>query len=205
MQASRHTRLLAALFFTVAGTSGAAEPAGSLLEAYERLQSSACVPEDFGVATPIEARVLRNLPYARAGLRFAAAELGALYASDGDWYRPARDRVLLSDVDAACVARLQRHERRLRAQLPIAPAVEAVLIADLAVFQGLRGGLRYPNQYREAWSRVEPGRWSWGFVDGGACGGDGSPEAAGDCAGLTVICEREAEAEAPRCELIWSG
>lgn len=203
MRASLHTSLLALLLFI--STNSAAEPTGSLLQAYEALQSSGCVPEDFGIATPIEARVLRNLPYARAGLRFASAELGALYASDGEWYRPVRDRVLLSDTEAACVVRLQRHERRLRAQLPIAPAVEAVLIADPRVFHGLREGLRYPNHYREAWSRAEPGRWSWGFVDGGACGGDGSPEAADDCAGLTVICHREAEAEVPRCELIWSG
>ena len=182
-----------------------AESSGSLPAEYRRLQEQGCVPERFGVATPIEARVLRNVPFAEAGLRFAALDLRALYAADGDWYRPQHDRVELDEADRLCVARLARHERRLRAQLPINPAVEAVLTADPAVLSRLREGLRYPNRYLGAWSRAEPDRWSWGFVDGDACGGDGSAAGEGDCAALTVSCEREAVGERPRCELIWSG
>jgi hypothetical protein len=56
----------------------------SLLEEYDRLLAAGCQLEQFDVATVIEARVLRNLPYARAGMWFASADLRTtLYASDG--------------------------------------------------------------------------------------------------------------------------
>lgn len=198
--------LAACTLAVLAQVSLAQDPVSrSLTAEYDRLLAGACIPEQFDVATPIEARILRNLPFARAGLRLASTELAGLYAEDGDWYRPEQDRVELDPVDQACVERLRRHERRLREQLPIDASVEAVLTRDAGVFWALREHARYPNRYRLAYSHQEAGYWSWGFQDGAACGGDGSPEAAGDCAGFAVICHLEEGDQRPVCELVMSG
>lgn len=186
-------------------SSASALDGASLPEEYDRLLAAGCQPEQFDVATAIEARVLRNLPYARAGMQFASVDLTTLYASDGAWYRPVQSEVTLAEPDRRCVERLRRHEAKVRGQLPIAPAVERVLTADATVFWALRRHARFPNQYRDAWSSSGPSSWSWGFVDGAACGGDGSLEAAGDCAGLTVICSAEEATAMPHCEVVQSG
>jgi len=196
-----------AVAFCAAGTV-AAEPAGSVAAEYDRLRESGCDPAAFAIATSVEARVLRNLPFARAGLRFRAAELAALYRADGDWYAPVLDTVELAADDQACVSRLLAHEQALRRQLPIDPAVEAVLVARPEVFWMLRKNTRYPNRYQGAFSGLQSGSWSWGFQDGAACGGDGSPESAGDCAGFAVLCSDTAGAGAPadiHCEWLEAG
>lgn len=197
------TRILAA---TLLQTSmAAAEVDTSISAEYDRLLASGCAPAQFDVATAIEARVLRNLPFARAGMRFVSAELTDLYAADGDWYRPAYDQVSLTEEDRNCIERLRQHELGLRAQLPIDAAVEAVLTRDPEVFRALRKHTRYPNAYRRAFSQSDEGSWSWGFVDGAACGGDGSAEAADDCAGIAIVCNAEADETTPRCDLILAG
>jgi hypothetical protein len=182
-----------------------AEVDDSIAAEYDRLLAQGCVPAAFDVATAIEARVLRNLPFARAGLRFASAELTELYAADGDWYQPEHPRVVLDRNDQACVERLQLHEVVLRRQLPIDAPVEAVLTRDPAVFWSLRRHSRYPNQYRNARSRIDEVSWAWSFVDGAACGGDGSPEAVDDCAGVAIICSVDEEDSLPRCEVVLAG
>lgn len=205
-QQSRSWRVLLTVSALALAPLATAETDRTLPEEYERLMTSGCDPERFDVATAIEARVLRNLPFAMAGQRLASPELVALYSANGDWYRPEQARVELSETDRNCVGRLHRHERRLREQLPIDAAIEAVLTRDAGVFWSLREHARYPNAYRNAWSHQDGEQsWSWGFVDGAACGGDGSPEAAEDCAGFTVVCHRDGESAALVCELIQSG
>jgi hypothetical protein len=176
---------------------------------YARLVAEGCDPVKFGIATAIEARVLRNVPYAVAGQRFDSEELRAIYAADGAWYQPKARRVGIGKQDASCVARLGRHEALVRKQLPIDKAVEAVLTRDPKVFWGLRDDASYPNRYRKASSRKSAHEWSWGFEDGGACGGDGSPESADDCSGLTVMCSLPEEGArdwaALQCDLLWAG
>ncbi len=177
----------------------------SIAAEYDRLLATGCVPAAFDVATAIEARVLRNLPFARAGLRFASADLTELYVADGDWYQPAHPRVVLDETDQACVERLRLHEVVLREQLPIDAAVEAVLTRDPDVFWSLRRHTRYPNQYRNARSWLDELSWTWSFVDGAACGGDGSPEAADDCAGVAIVCSADEDNPTPRCEVVLAG
>lgn len=112
---------------------------GFIPAAYRALRDSGCNPDRAGVATPIEARVLRNVPGALAGTRVRDEDLAQLYESDGDWYRPGNLRaVALARADAACVAALGEHEDRLRAQTRLDARVEATLTASLAVFRGLR-------------------------------------------------------------------
>jgi hypothetical protein len=115
-------------------SSACAQDGASLLEEYDRLLAAGCHPKQFDVATVIEARVLRNLPYARAEMRFASADRRTLYARDNAWYRPVQAEVSLEEPDRRCVERLRRHEAKVREQLPIAPAVERVLTADANVF-----------------------------------------------------------------------
>ncbi|MBN2799724.1 MAG: YARHG domain-containing protein, partial [Deltaproteobacteria bacterium] len=76
---------------------------------------------------PIVARVLRNAPFAQAGRTFSSPELTALYAADGGWYHPAGEGRSLSASDAACVAKLKRHEERLRRVVCVDPQSEAVI------------------------------------------------------------------------------
>lgn len=200
--------MLAGSLWIHADATAAGNEDATLLVDFERLLAQGCDPAGFGIATALQARALRNLPYARAGLRFRAAELAALYRQDGDWYRPRTEQVKIEAQELACVQRLQQHERKLRHQLPIEDAVESVLIAQLQVYQWLRDHLRYPNHYRGAYSAQQPGSWTWGFQDGAQCGGDGNPESAEDCAAYSVICTQTTNEDpnaAPSCEFIQAG
>src|SRR5690606_4672797 len=112
---------------------------GFIPAAYRALRDSGCHPDRAGVATPIEARVLRHVPHALAGTTVRDQDLAQLYASDGDWYRPGSARAAALDpVDAACVTALRAYEDRLRAQIQLDERVEATLTGSLAVFRGLR-------------------------------------------------------------------
>ncbi len=184
-------------------TDASSEVLARIHAEYDDLLAANCDPQVQRIATPIEARVLRNLPYALAGHRFQSSELARLFAQDGQQNsEPSAGQ--LGERDRACVARLARHERELRQQIPIDPQVEAVMIAVPEVFFGLRSEAIEPGRYRDAVSRRAPGEWSWMIRDSGACGGDGDPQEAETCATLSVICTASAD-EVPECQLIWAG
>lgn len=78
------------------------------------------------VRTPIEARVLRNLPYAVRGYVFKSPELTALYAADGGWYTPnPAAKMTFNAKEGACIKALKAHEAKLRAMMPWPKAWEA--------------------------------------------------------------------------------
>lgn len=120
-----------------AGRAGSS--AGAIPAAYRALVDAGCDPERAGISTPIEARVLRNVPYAVAGRPFKSPELARLYASDGTWYQAGADgKIELTGADAACVATLKKHEDRLRKHAKLDAKVEAALTASPQIFHGLR-------------------------------------------------------------------
>ncbi len=132
---------------TAAPPTGAPPPAatqavpaatGPIRQAYESLLAT-CASGALPVWTPMEARILRNTPYAVAGLRFTDADLTAVFSADGGWYRPTTDTPRpLGEVDAACVAALAARERSLRSSWPVPADFEARMVRDHAVFIFLR-------------------------------------------------------------------
>jgi hypothetical protein len=120
-------------------SGGAGQKRGAIVDAYRALADSGCDPKRAGVATPIEARILRNVPFALAGKPFESQELARLYRSDGAWYRPSADsKVKLAGADGACAAALKKHEQSLRKSVKLDPRVEAVLTGSPEIFRGLR-------------------------------------------------------------------
>ncbi len=111
---------------------------GPIRAAYEALRAT-CASGELPVWTPMEARILRNTPYAIAGLRFTDPGLVAVFSADGGWYRPTVDAPQpLAPVDAACVAALAAREQALRGAWALPAEVEARMIRDHALFQVFR-------------------------------------------------------------------
>jgi len=182
---------------------------GQILAAYKTLMAAHCDLKKVAVGTPIEARVLRNIPYALAGRAFKAKDLGALFANDGAWYHPKKRGSVrpLSRKDARCVTKLKRLERRLRHKLPIARFIEKIITRHPLVFLTLRKGSD-PSRYGGAHDRRSARAWSWSFSDYSACGGDGSSASKGDCAGFSVVCELPkgtTDLQKIDCMATWSG
>ncbi len=187
---------VAVFFFLVNPVSGnlMADPIspskGKVLAEYELLMKTGCDLNKYSIGTPIETRVLRNIPFALAGYKFKSEELSALFLNDGDWYKP-QEKALphLSRKDARCVAKLKKLEWKLRKKLPIDKKIEQVITRHPAVFLSLRKGVQSGSRFGKAKGKASLNKWSWSFVDFSACGGDGSPGSEGDCSGFYVSCE----------------
>ena len=79
------------------------------------------------IQSPAVSRVLRNTPFAIQGRPFTSVDLAALYAADGDWYKPVKGEVQLSDADTACVAKLKAQEDKLRSRHCLVGDAQAAL------------------------------------------------------------------------------
>ena len=121
----------------IALTAAAAAETGPVYDAYSRLMASGCDLSVVQVGTPIEARILRNTPYAMRGHTFRSPELNAVFGADGSWYRPSGSTVVLDGPDADCVAKLASREAELRPQFSFPQGLEKRLTADVGVFAAL--------------------------------------------------------------------
>lgn len=93
----------------VHGESGAARTA------WKELMAAGCDLDQLRVWSPIEARVLRNTPYALRGYTFSSDELTALFRSDGtDYYVAQGKDVTLPADELACAQTLKAREEALR-------------------------------------------------------------------------------------------
>jgi hypothetical protein len=93
---------------------------GKILASWQSLMADGCDMEKSHVNTPLEARVLRNVPFARGGYVFKTLQLTRLFEGDGGWYHPiAGGTVTLSTTEQACVDTLKNREAALRAAQPI--------------------------------------------------------------------------------------
>ena len=99
----------------VAGAAPKVTDHGEARKAWTALMSVNCDLKQVRVWTPIEARILRNTPFAIQGRVFKTASLSTFFTVDGDWYQPKVDATIaLSDAEKACVQKLKKHEDALR-------------------------------------------------------------------------------------------
>lgn len=113
---------------------------GSARTAWTTLLAAGCRVQQAPpyVWTSLEARILRNAPYAMRGHRFDSEGLAAFFAKDGAaWYRPGEGPVTLPAEELACVERLRLHEEALRGQGFLPAGIERPATDDPGVFEAL--------------------------------------------------------------------
>jgi hypothetical protein len=139
---------------------------GSVRMAWRDLLGAHCDLRQVHVWTPVEAKVLWNVPYAIAGQAFEAEELTALFEADGGWYHPSPTPARLRADELDCVSRLQAREQALRAEAraPLSPEAEERFTRDAGAFAawwqwGTMAEV-YPYS-RETIMRKGEGGWTW--------------------------------------------
>jgi hypothetical protein len=156
---------------------------------WEALLAGGCDLAAAHVVSDVEARVLRNLPYALKGYVFKSPELAKLYGADGAWYTPdAAAKIDFDPKTMACVEKLKKLEDDLAKSgkaLPKAFAArftahhEAV-VALRANTAGFSGGL-----HRVARTKTADGEM-WELGDRSCAATKTNPE--GHCNVLQLIC-----------------
>jgi hypothetical protein len=184
------------LFATLlaAKTASAAGTSGRILASWQTLMAEGCNMQRSHVNTPLEARVLRNVPFAREGYAFKTRTLTQIFQGDGGWYRPIEGKtVTLSATEQACVDTLKARETALRAAQPMSEVADEWLLAHADLYLTLRsytGPLKLQSAPRE----VEIGsgcfadgkggqRWVW--LDA-AC-----PSTRAECSGVLFECNAD--------------
>jgi hypothetical protein len=112
--------------------------AGPAVRAWNALITAGCDPKGTmtHVWTPVEARILRNVPYAMRGYTFSSRELDVFFTrAERNWYEAHTKDVKLPEEARACVDRLKAHEDELRKEWPVAPTVERRLVSEPVVFE----------------------------------------------------------------------
>ena len=168
---------------------------GTVRAAYTRLMRAGCELDDVQVWSPLEARALRNTPYAVAGYRFSSPELLALYASDGIWFQATTSDVTLSAADAACAEKLQARENELREDFAFAVpsrAAEERLAADAGVFVAIHEWSQHTDMHNPFGdvTTVRSAEGGW-HVSWTAAGCESDPEEALECGRYTIECPAE--------------
>lgn len=116
---------------------------------YGAVRGIGCDSVASAIWTSIEARALRHLPTASAGIRPRDPALHALYQADGEWYNPTGGAVTLNEADRVCVARLKAREDLMRQTTPLPPKLKPRLQSSVEVFRTLRRhGRTFPEGYR---------------------------------------------------------
>lgn len=206
-----HTLYICACLLAVSSGAFAqgAHSSGAILAEYQKLRDGGCKVQEFNIYTPLEARVLRNVPFALAGRKLSSPDLHDLFQRDGDWYRPATtEGVTLSNADGSCVAKLHQREKQLRRSWKVSKAIEQVVTRHPTVFLSLRRNASPGARYRKFRGRASENEWSIGFTDVAACGGSGTPEEAGDCSSVQILCTRPEGSQDWKtltCEVIVAG
>lgn len=166
---------------------------GPVFHAYSELLASGCDLSQVQVWSTIEARVLRNTPYAMRGHVFKSPELTALYTADGNWYAPTGP-VTLDGDDAACVAKLAAREAELKTLFVAPTAFEKRLTADVQVFDGLHRWSQLTDQMNPYASMTvhqsSDGTWHFTATYPG-CVDDA--ESGLECGGYFIQCPAEGE------------
>ncbi len=179
---------------------------------FDKLMAIQCDIKAFAIHTPMEARILRNIPYALSGYKFSSEDLSDLYAQDGDWYKPDTSEMMEPRPEyKGCIEKLQARETQIRKLLKIDPEIEKVLTHDPKIFMSFRSAARPESIYRNTSAGKKTHHsLEWRFTDRAStsCGGDGSPGQANDCSGGAIMCERPEGSTSWRdfqCEVIWAG
>ena len=169
-------------------TLTAAAGNGSIPATYNRLMASGCDLSQVQVWSTIEARILRNTPYAMRGHVFKSPELTAVFSADGSWYTPSGS-VSLGGEDAACVAKLAAREAELKTVFVAPTAFEKRLTADLQVFEHLHRWSQRADQtnpYTSMRIHQSPdGTWNFSATFPGCIE---EPESGLECGGYFIQC-----------------
>ena len=169
---------------------------GAVKTQWTHLMAGGCDVAKANISTPLEARVLRNTPFAIKGKIFKSAELAELFAADG-WYKPSAKAPKLAAIDKRCVGKLAKWEKRLRKKLKIGPKVEAFMTRYRELYLQLRKIPYDASHYTARKGKPSKGVSSWGISYSKEC------EESGECGGYSIDCT-----EAKRvvtCELIAVG
>lgn len=171
--------LIGVALMSLAQASSPLQVQGSSVTRWNALMASGC---DFSMVpawTPVEARILRNTPYAMRGHPFRSPELVSFFQADLSQYTPQTAVTALPADQAACVSKLAAHEKTLRAAWTVSPDQEQRLTRDLSAFRywtSISDSHRAANPYNEGQRVLEEGgvliwegRW-------GPCNPDGALE-----------------------------
>ncbi|MBN1771901.1 MAG: hypothetical protein JXB32_11600 [Deltaproteobacteria bacterium] len=140
------------------------------LRAWTDLMDADCDVETFGVWTPIEARILRQVPLVLHGHTVEPADLRAFFKHDGVLARsPDGAAEPIPADERTCMDKLRQRERALRVRMPVPSAAEPLFTTPCA-FWAWRGWADlggppdgpYAKTHRWDFFRPEPGGgWRW--------------------------------------------
>lgn len=182
-----------------AGLVEAADAPGKILHTWETLMAEGCDMEKSHVNTPLEARVLRNIPFAREGYVFKTVQFTRMFEGDGGWYKPVSGKtVTLSKTDQACVDTLKAREATLRTAQPVTEATYDWLLWNTELYLTLRS-YRGPLKLQAAPKTVEVGSGCFGDGKGGlrwiwidrSC-----PSTRAECSGVLFECDQDCQCNA---------
>jgi hypothetical protein len=183
--------LLASPPADAAGTSGKL-----LLASWQTLMSEGCDMDKSHVNTPLEARILRNVPFARDGYVFKTTQFTRMFEGDGGWYRPVAGKtVTLSKTELACVETLKARETTLRTAQPMTDATYDWMLWDTDLYITLRS-YTGPLKLMSAPKAVEVGSGCFGDGKGGlrwlwldkSC-----PSTQAECSGVVFECNQDCQ------------
>jgi hypothetical protein len=136
--------MMTLLFSLPSATAGA--PKSPVLASWEQLMAGGCDLNKAHVSTPLEARVLRNIPFARGGYVFKTLQLTRVFEADGGWYKPVHGKaVTLTSTEQACVDALKARETALHASQPMPDSTADWMLWHTDLYLTLRsytGGLK---------------------------------------------------------------
>lgn len=180
-------------FGCLTATSALAAPSSTdtkkspLLANLDAIVAQGCDLNVAHVRTPIEARALRNLPYAKQGYVFKSPELTALYAADGGWYAPnPAAKPVFNPKEGACIKALKDHEATLRKTMPWSTAWEAQFTGMHAAVVHLRQSTKLLGKVTYTQKTGDGNGTGW-TIGGADCKGKPWSEAA-PCHILQLYC-----------------
>jgi len=107
-----------------------------LVGQFKKLVAGGCQFSDVPDAISLVPQVLRNVPYAARGHKFKNRDLSAFFLSESagcptPWYRPDETaKVVLPADEMSCVRKLKKHEKSLREQRFVPPAMESYILKN---------------------------------------------------------------------------
>lgn len=174
----------------------AAGTSGKLLASWQTLMSEGCDMDKSHVNTPLEARVLRNVPFARDGYVFKTVQFTRMFEEDGGWYHPVVGKtVTLSKTEQTCVDTLKARETTLRTAQPVTDATYDWMLWKTDLYVTLRS-YSGPLKLMSAPKSVEVGSGCFGDGKGGlrwlwldkSC-----PSTRAECSGVVFECDQDCQ------------
>jgi hypothetical protein len=155
--------------------------AGNAANGWANLIENGC--DTSKIWTPIEARILRNTPFAMRGYDFVSFDLKSFFLVDGASYYEGHTRNIILPKDAqSCVDSLAKHEGELLQEMPITDE-QLARFTTPDVFEALQfwGEMYDENPYTNAKITDENGYLRFESLYGECVGVD-------DCGGYMIDC-----------------